>query len=80
MSDNKLFKEILKLQENKNKPDLHSFTARTRDAKVYVEARAGEIYIREFRNNSDTVEWSGTAIAATNRLEKLGIDLDSIEI
>jgi len=79
MKEEKLFKTILSLQKNHNKPDLHSFMARIKGGKVYVEGRFSEVFIREYKANSDTKDWAGTAIAATNRLELLEIDIDSIE-
>ncbi|MEN6421625.1 MAG: hypothetical protein ABFD76_06715 [Smithella sp.] len=76
----KIFKLLQKLERNINKPDLHSFTAWCKDCFVFVEAKfVGEIYIEEQRGN-ECITWAGYPVAAANRLERLGIDLDSVEI
>lgn len=76
----KIFKLLQSLERNINKPDLHSFKARIKNGVVFVEARQGEVYISEMRHDTTHVGWTGTYIAAANRLEMLGLDLDSVEI
>lgn len=78
----KIFKLLLKCNRNTNKPDKHSFVANIENGTVYVECRGFEIYIesRIYGEQEKVVRWSGSTIAAANRLEKLGIDLISIEM
>ena len=76
----KIFKLLQTLERNINKPDLHSFKARIKNGVVFVEARRGEVYISEMRADTTHVGWAGTYMAAANRLEMLGLDLDSVEI
>lgn len=80
----KIFKLLQKLGRNLHYPDIHSFKANTKDGVVFAEAREGEVYIRHIPNNAETAseytDWAGTYIAAANRLEMLGLDLNSVEI
>lgn len=76
----KIFKLLQSLERNVNTPDLHSFKANTKNGVVFVEARPGGIYISEMRADETRGEWAGLAIACANRLEMLGVDLDSVEI
>jgi len=76
----KILKLLQKLERNVNSPDLHSFKANIKNGVVFVEARQGEVYISEMRYDTTHVGWTGTYIIAANRLEMLGLDLDSVEI
>lgn len=76
----RIFRLVQQIERNVNKPDLHSFTAKIKNGVVWVEARAGEIYISEMRCDTTHIGWAGNAIAAANRLEALGIDLESVAI
>ena len=75
----KIFKLLQKLEKNLHKPDLHSFKGQIKDGSVFVEARRGEVFIDDERGGNRT-SWAGTYIAAANRLEMLGLDLDTVEI
>ncbi len=76
----KIFKLLQRLERNVHKTDLDNFVANIRDGVVFVEARQGEVYIGEHRSDNTHVGWVGTYIAAANRLEMLGLDLDSVAI
>ena len=81
----KIFKFLQKCNRNHNVPDLHSFKAKIKGGTVWVECRGYEVYIETqiFDENTDvckTSQWAGTAIAAANRLEMFGIDLDTIDM
>ena len=72
----KIFKLLQQISQNVDKP--YNFTAKTSKGFVRVEGFPGDgiLYI----SNLDTDEnWAGTHIAAVNHLEKLKLDLDSIE-
>jgi hypothetical protein len=77
----KIFKMVQRIERKRNVPDLHSFTGHVKDGFVCVEARCDGISI-DFQK-TDCTEWEcwvGTAIAAANRLEMLGLDLSSISV
>lgn len=81
-NNEKLFKFLLKCNRNHNTPDLHSFTAKIRNGTVFVDCRGYETYVESIiydkNGNEKKSKFVGTTIAAANRLEMLGIDLDSI--
>lgn len=79
-SSDKLFKFILKCQRNQDKPDLHSFMIEIEDGRAFVDCRCGEVYMQTHYNNGSSVCWSGTAVAAANRLEMLGADYSTIDM
>lgn len=60
-------------------PDLHSFKAETAKGGVFVEGRQGEVFIWEYVGD-DATTWTGMYMAAANRLEMLGIKLDTVEM
>ena len=74
-----LFRLILSCCKDYNKPDMHSFIALIKNGTVVVDCRKQEVYIKEYYENKSN-EWVGLPIAAANRLEMLGIDLESIEV
>ena len=76
----RIFKLLQMLERKVNVPDMHSFIARTKNGTVFVEARQGEVFISHERDNGTYVGWSGTYIAAANRLEMLGLNLDTVLI
>jgi hypothetical protein len=76
----KIFKLLQKLERNINKPDLHSFCAKVKNGTVYVDARCDGIYIGFTDNKNNYSGWVGTCIAASNRLEMLEIDMDTVEV
>ncbi len=76
----RIFKLLQQFERNVHKPDLHSFKAKIKNGIVFVDARQGEVYISEMRHDTTQVGWTGTYIAAANRLEMLELDLDSIDI
>lgn len=84
MDDEKLFKFILRANKNANKPDLHSFRANITNGYVWVDCRGYETYVEshtyDLFGNEKISRFVGTAVAATNRLEQLGIDFDSIDM
>jgi len=66
-----------------NTPDLHSFVADIKGGTVFVDCRGFEVHVQStvFDGRQDKTEnWTGTAMAAGNRLALLGIDLLSVEI
>lgn len=81
----RIFKFLQKCDRNHHVPDLHSFKAKINNGFVWVECHGYEVYIESqiFDERSDVCkreEWCGTTVAAANRLEKLGIEFDSIEM
>lgn len=76
----KIFKLMQSIERNRNTPDLHSFTARIKNGTVFVEGREGEAFIDERYDNGKENQFCGCYMAVTNRLEMLGLDLDSVEI
>ena len=80
-STDKIFKFILKCCRNHNKPDLHTFFIDVDKGKAYVECREHEVYIAlYFADDRPTAKWSGTPIAAANRLDKYGAIYETIEM
>lgn len=83
-NSDKLFKFILKAMRNHYKPDLHTFIISIIGGNAYVECRQHEVYIEtrtyDINGNETKTEWCGSAIAAANRLEKLGADYMSIDM
>lgn len=82
----RIFKFLQKCNRNHYVPDLHSFQAKINGGTVYVDCRGFEVYIETHifdKNTTDIFkksQWVGTTIAAANRLEKLGMDLDTIDM
>ncbi len=80
----KIFKLLNQCNRNCNAPDLHSFTADILNGSVFVDCRGFEVFIEsttyDKNANRHKIQWVGTTIAATNRLEKIGIDLSSLEV
>lgn len=78
-----IFKFLQKCNTNANKPDLHSFKAKIKGGVVFVECRGYEVFIESYtydKRNEICNRWVGTTIAAANRLEKLGIEFNSIDM
>ena len=70
-----------KCNKNHYKPDLHTFFIDITGGRAYVECRGYEVYIEHtIYDIGKTVEWCGTVIAATNRLEALGAIYDTIDM
>lgn len=80
----KIFKFLQKCNRQCNTPDLHTFRADIENGTVWVECRGFEVYIesRTYDNEGKEkiTEWAGTTIAAANRLEKLKIDLTTVDM
>ena len=80
----KIFKLLNQCNRNCNTSDLHSFTADILNGSVFVDCRGFEVFIEsttyDKNANRPKIQWAGTTIAATNRLEKIGIDLASLEV
>ena len=74
----KIYQLLIKCNKNVDTPDLHSFTANIRNGTVYVDCRGYEVYMEV--SGETKSQWVGTILAATNRLERLGIDLSTVEI
>ena len=78
MSDDRLFKFILRCNRHKDTPDLHSFKIAITGGVAFVECRGFEVYVEA---HTKTIErFVGTDIAVTNFLEKRGADYESIEM
>lgn len=77
-NSNNLFRLIIKCSRNQNKPDLHSFTIKTKNGVAFVDCRCGEVFI-ENHSPRDKQRFCGTAVAATSRLINLGADFESVE-
>ncbi len=76
-----IFKLVQKIERNVGKKDLHSFTGSINGGVVHVTADYGGVYVEHQKTDCcDWVCWVGTAIAAANRLEMLGLNLESVEI
>ena len=75
-----IFKLIQQCNLNKNKSDSHVFNAKTKKGTVWVDCRGYEVYIRHMVAEEDTSEWCGTAVAAASRLERLGIDINTVKM
>lgn len=75
----RLFKIIFRCARNQHKPDLHSFVVPIKNGIAYVECRSHEVFIQE-RYEDKTREWCGTAVAASNRLDKLGADAFQVDM
>lgn len=75
----KVFKLVLKMQRNHNKPDLHSFVANTKDGRVYVEGQADGCYVEHCVGES-FYQYHALPVAVANLLIQMEIDLDSVEI
>lgn len=76
-----LFKIIQKMERNYNTPDLHSCTAKAKKCSVFVEVHfPGEILISESYYNGEYKQFCGNVMQITNRLEMLGIDINTIEM
>lgn len=80
----RLFKFIIRCQRNHNKPDLYSFFINIDNGKAYVECRStSEVYL-EIRQYGDVIDkitkWTGTAIAAANKLIQLNADITTIDM
>ncbi len=77
-----IFKTIQAFSRRAHIPDLHSFVADIKNGTVYVECRGFEVMMesREYDSEwNETVKtWCGTEIAAANRLERMGIKLETI--
>lgn len=84
MDKDKLFKFLQRCNLRHGTPDMHSFKAKIKNGVVFVDCRGYEIYIESItydsNGNEKRTRFAGTTIAATNRLEMLQIDFDSIEI
>ncbi len=79
----KIFKLLHQCNKDSDKPDLHSFIANIKDGTVFVECRGYEVYIDSTLrggNGEKKSRWVGTTTAASNKLEMLGIDLQSVDI
>lgn len=77
--EERLFKFILKCCKNHDKPDLHTFNIQIMDGLAYVECREQEVFIRCYWDKKQ-VDWCGSPVAATNRLESLGADISTIDM
>lgn len=79
-----IFTILQKMNRKAKTADLHSFEANIKSGVVFVECRGYEVFIKSFvyddKGEETRTEWTGTTIAAANRLEMLGIDFDSIEV
>lgn len=75
----KIFKLLQRMERDRDKPDLHSFKAETEKGTVFVEARSGEVRMDEHREN-EVIPWVGSYMAAANRLEMLGLKLNTVEM
>lgn len=76
-----IFKLVQRIERNRGRIDLHSFTAHVQGGFVCVDARLDGISID--LQKTDCTEWEcwvGTAIAAANMLETLKIDLSTVRI
>jgi hypothetical protein len=80
IKSDRLFKFILKCQRNHNKLDLHSFMIDIEDGRAFVDCRSDGVCMQTYYNNGSSVCWSGTAVAAANRLEMLGADYETIDM
>lgn len=80
VKDERLFKFILKCCRNHYKPDVHTFFIRISEGRAYVECREHEVFIIFYYDGKPSVEWCGTPVAAANRLEKHGADIDTIDM
>ena len=80
----RIFKWLQKCNRNVHIPDLHTFKARIKNGFVWVECRGFEVFIETYTYDKDGNEtrtpWAGTTIAAANKLEMLGIDMETIEM
>ncbi|MDO4495215.1 MAG: hypothetical protein Q4B62_05430 [Clostridiaceae bacterium] len=84
-NEDRIFKILQNCNRNHNVPDIHSFKAKINGGVVWVECRGYEVYIEtqildEHTDACKKIKWVGTTVAAANRLEKLGIDLDTIDM
>lgn len=83
-SADRIFKILMKLNKNRHKPDLHSFTAKTNDGMVYVDCREDGVFAEHiyYDEKGDEKKWQfwGTPIAVANGLDRLQIDFDTIDI
>ena len=75
----KLFKFILKCQRNHYKPDVHTFWIDINGGRAYVECRQNEVFVQS-HTGGFVKEWCGTAVAATNRLERLDAVYETIDM
>lgn len=80
----RIYKLLLKLNRNAKNSDLHSFQANIKNGVVWVECRGYEVFIETITYDKDgnemRTQWAGNVMAGSNRLEKFGIDISSIEI
>lgn len=83
MPDNSILKLLQKLHRMRHKPDLHSFKAKIKAGVVYVEAEEDAIFIAAFTYDAAGKEtrtrWAIPIEVAADKLEKLGIDLATVE-
>lgn len=79
--EDKIKKLLEKCKRNKNKPDLHSFTARIKNGKVFVNyAEVFNITVIKFTSGEDTREHYNLNLPKTiELLEQLEIDIDSVD-
>lgn len=84
MEKERLFKFMQRCNRMWSTPDLHSFKANIKNGYVWVECRGYETYVESHTYDADGNEqitrFVGTTVAATNRLEMLGIEFDSIDM
>jgi DNA-directed RNA polymerase subunit RPC12/RpoP len=76
-----IFKLVQRIERDRGRADLHSFTAHVNGGFVHVDARCDGISISfQKRDCCEWESWVGTTIAAANRLEMLGMDLGTVSI
>ena len=75
--DDRLYKFMLKCRRNANKPDLHSFKIETKKGTAFVECRDEEVRIDLFIGNEKKI-FVLTYIAAANKLDQLGADMNTV--
>lgn len=84
MKDERIFKLLQKCCRRHNVHDLHSFMADIKNGVVMVDCGEHKVFVESLiyddLGNETRSEFAGTIIEAANRLEMLGIDLDSIEM
>ena len=79
-NSDRLFKFILKCQRNQDMSDLHSFMIDIEDGRAFIDCRRDGVCMQTYYNNGSSVCWSGTAVAAANRLEMLGAVYETIDM
>ena len=84
--NDKILKLLQRCRRQWYKPDLHSFRARIKDGVVFVDCDTSGVNIDAIIYDTKGTEihkrWrTGTALAdAVEVLEKLGLDLDTVEM